>query len=124
MSYRPRDRLAEEGIGHATSTDGIHWTEQPPVIGRGEPGSWDDAAIYTGSAIEVAGKYYMLYIGLTNADHLQRVGLLTSDDMFRWERFAGDPVIEPDPRWYENPQAPAPDGRVEFSETSRQTLDL
>jgi beta-fructofuranosidase len=96
-----RDAHPEEGIGHATSTDGTHWTEQPRVIGRGESGSWDDAAIYTGSAIEVGGQYYMLYTGLTNADHLQRIGLLTSDDMFHWERFAGNPVIEPDARWYE-----------------------
>jgi beta-fructofuranosidase len=97
----PRDRFAEEGIGHATSTDGIQWTEQDRVIGRGEPGSWDDAAIYTGSAIEVGGKYYMLYTGLTNADHCQRIGLLTSDDMMSWERFESNPVIEPDARWYE-----------------------
>ncbi|MGD9495993.1 MAG: hypothetical protein AB7Y46_06765 [Armatimonadota bacterium] len=96
-----RDAFAEEGIGHATSTDGIHWVEQGRVIGRGEPGAWDDAAIFTGSAIEVGGRYYMLYTGLTRADRCQRIGLLTSDDLHHWERFEGNPVLEPDPRWYE-----------------------
>ena len=96
-----RDEFAEEGVGHATSTDGIHWTEQGRVIGRSEPGAWDDAAIFTGSAIEVGGRSYMLYTGLTRADRCQRIGLLTSDDLRHWRRFEGNPVLEPDPRWYE-----------------------
>lgn len=96
-----RDKFAEEGIGHATSTDGIHWVEQERVIGRGPAGAWDDAAIFTGSAIEVGGRYYMLYTGLTHADKCQRIGLLTSDDLYHWRRHPGNPVLEPDPRWYE-----------------------
>ncbi len=96
-----RDEFAEEGIGHATSTDGIHWVEQERVIGRGAAGEWDDAAIFTGSAIEVGGRYYMLYTGLTRADKCQRIGLLTSDDLYHWRRHPANPVLEPDPRWYE-----------------------
>jgi len=97
----PHDDHPEVGMGHAISTDGIHWAEQERVIGRGEPGSWDDAAIYTGSAIERDGRYLMLYTGLTRADRCQRIGLLTSGDLHHWERFEGNPVLEPDPRWYE-----------------------
>jgi len=96
-----RHGFRNEGIGHATSTDGLHWTEQEPIMYRGGPGAFDEAAIYTGSAIERGGRYYTLYTGLGAADHLQRSGLLVSDDLWHWERVSEDPVLKPDARWYE-----------------------
>ncbi len=90
-----------EGIGHATSTDGLRWTEQEPIMYRGGRGAFDEAAIYTGSAIARGGRYYTLYTGLGTADHLQRSGLLVSDDLFHWQRVSEGPVMEPDGRWYE-----------------------
>ncbi|MGC9318638.1 MAG: hypothetical protein ACP5KN_11475, partial [Armatimonadota bacterium] len=108
----PHDEHAEAGIGHATSTDGVHWTERSRVIGRGEPGAFDDAAILGGSALTVGGRHYMLYTGLSRADRVQRTGLLTSGDRVHWERFAGEPVLEPDARWYETAADVGPDGSV------------
>lgn len=101
LADEPVGRFREVGIGHATSTDGVRWTEQGRIIGRGEPGAFDDAAMFTGSALQVRGRYFMLYTGLTDADRVQRIGVLTSDDLVSWRRFEGNPVLEPHPRWYE-----------------------
>lgn len=90
-----------EGIGHATSRDGLRWTEQEPILYRGGPGAFDEAAIYTGSALERDGHYYMLYTGLGAGDRLQRSGLLVCDDLWHWQRVTEGPVMEPDARWYE-----------------------
>ena len=89
------------GIGHATSADGIRWAEHEPIMLRGAPGAFDDAAIYTGSGITIEGRHYILYTGIHSGDHTQRSGLLTSDDLHHWQRHEGNPVMEPDPRWYE-----------------------
>ncbi|MEA3402052.1 MAG: hypothetical protein U9R79_12520 [Armatimonadota bacterium] len=114
LEQPPHDERAEVGIGHATSTDGVHWSERGRVIGRGEPGAFDDAAILAGSAVTVGGRYYMLYTGLSRADSVQRTGVLTSGDMVHWERFAEVPVLEPDERWYETAPDVGPDEWVSW----------
>lgn len=105
----PVGEFREVGIGHATSTDGVHWTEQGRILSRGQPGAFDDAALFTGSAITVGGRHYMLYTGLTSNDRVQRTGLLISEDMYTWRRHEANPVLEPDARWYETAADVGPD---------------
>jgi beta-fructofuranosidase len=90
-------------VGHAVSADLTNWQILPDALGPGAPGSWDDLAIWTGSAIQHDGCFYMLYTGV-NRDELgliERIGLAFSVDLKHWVKHRSNPVIEADPRWYE-----------------------
>lgn len=78
-------RLAQ--VGHATSTDLIHWTDQGPVIVP-VPGSWVQA-LATGSVAPFGGKWYMVFT--INAGQ-PGVGLAVSDDLMTWELVGEGPV--------------------------------
>ncbi len=90
-------------VGHAVSTDLTHWRVLPDALHPGEPGAWDDVAIWTGSVLAHEGRWYMLYTGTGNADEglVQRIGLAVSDDLVSWSKHPANPVIEADARWYE-----------------------
>jgi len=83
--------------GHATSTDLVHWTEQPVALTRDELGD-----IFSGSAVIDsrntagfgAGAMVALY---TSADGKQQQSLAYSTDGGKnFTRFAGNPVIKND----------------------------
>jgi len=99
----PALRHRHASIGHAVSDDLVAWTVLPDALSRGEPGRWDDVATWTGSVIESGGTWFMLYTGLSSESEglIQRIGLATSTDLNRWERYGESPLIEADPRWYE-----------------------
>lgn len=90
-------------IGHAVSADLRSWRVLPDALHPGPPGSWDDLATWTGSTIGHRGRWYMLYTGVSRAEQglVQRIGLAESDDLVHWHKHPGNPVIEADPRWYE-----------------------
>lgn len=48
-------------VWHATSKDSITWEEQGPAIQAGEPGQYDDRAVFTPEVLEHQGKYYLVY---------------------------------------------------------------
>jgi beta-fructofuranosidase len=45
----------------------------------------------------------MLYTGINRSENglIQRIGLAVSDDLVRWEKHPGNPVLEADARWYD-----------------------
>lgn len=90
-------------VGHAVSADLRSWHVLPDALHPGPPGSWDDLAIWTGSTIGHDGRWYMLYTGVGRAEQglVQRIGLAESDDLVHWRKHPANPVIEADPRWYE-----------------------
>jgi hypothetical protein len=100
----------ERNLGHATSTDLIHWTEQPPAFGPDPANPKDDCQPWTGSAIWHEGKGYLYYTMRGSADQcrIQQIGLATSRDGNRWERYPGNPIVVPDPRWYATAERPVP----------------
>jgi beta-fructofuranosidase len=100
---QPALRHHNATIGHAVSSDAREWHVLPDAIRPGAEGSWDDLATWTGSAIGHQGRWYMLYTGVKRAEQglVQRIGLAVSDDLISWEKHAGNPVLEADPRWYE-----------------------
>jgi beta-fructofuranosidase len=99
----PEQRHWIATVGHAVSPDLIHWTERPPALTPGQPGSWDDRAIWTGSVVECEDRYYWFYTAINQREHVQRIGIATSDDpeLVHWERHPNNPLVEADPRWYE-----------------------
>ncbi len=100
----PHRRHQRASIGHAVSTDLRSWrlVADAPVPADGP--SWDDLATWTGSVLRGPDRrWYMFYTGVSRAEHglVQRIGLATSDDLLTWRRWGTQPLVEPEPRWYE-----------------------
>lgn len=48
-------------IGHATSTDGIHWKPQGDALTKGPKDAWDSFGVLTPYVMAYKGKYYLYY---------------------------------------------------------------
>lgn len=87
------------GIGLATSTDGISWTKHPkPVL------SYDAAGEYSltaNSVIKVDDSYYMYYCYYSFKKNAYMVGLAISKDGTSWTRYSGNPVLVSSQSWEE-----------------------
>ncbi len=109
----PRDlpKPPYEEMAHATSTDLLNWQASELLLPPGEPGSWDDRAVWTSGYVFYNGRYYTLYTGLCDGEggRIQRLGLATSADLKSWERHPANPVLEADPRYYESDPDDSPD---------------
>jgi beta-fructofuranosidase len=101
--HDPNLRHGLATVGHAVSHDLRHWVHRGNVLEAGQPGSWDDRAIWTGSVTIRDGLAYMFYTGLSKAElaPVQRIGLAVSTDLTHWQRYPGNPLLEVDTRWYE-----------------------
>lgn len=93
-------------IGHATSTDLVHWTNHGQIFDAGAPGTFDGSATWTGSVVRGPdGMWRMFYTGSrflspdSNAN-IETIGLATSPDLFAWTKQPG-PVCAADPQLYE-----------------------
>jgi len=115
LAGRSKRTAAEaDHIGHATSRDLIHWTEQPLTVGPGEKGGMEDMQPWTGCAVVKDGVFHLFYTMRSSRDDArnQHIGLATSRDLVNWQRHPGNPVITPDPRWYVHEGKPEPDNKV------------
>jgi beta-fructofuranosidase len=88
-------------IGHATSTDLVHWDLLPDALTPAPVPAWDDYTTWTGSVTAHDGVWHLLYTGSCRGDDglVQRIGLATSTDLVHWDRHKG-PVLEAADRWY------------------------
>jgi beta-fructofuranosidase len=100
----------EGTVGHAVSSDLINWKELPTALYKGETGSYDDGSIATGCTIKHDGKWYLYYSSnhRENGRTLSGMCLATSFDGITWEKYADNPVITPDPRWYHSKDSVPP----------------
>jgi beta-fructofuranosidase len=100
----PELRHWHTSIGHAVSVDLTRWEILPDALApsNGE-GAWDNYTTWTGSVLQNAGAWYMLYTGTNRTEKglVQRIGLAISDDLMNWQRYPGNPIIIADPQWYE-----------------------
>lgn len=80
-------------IGHATTTDFIHWQTESPVV---PAGSWD-ARVWAPFVFKKDANWYMYYTGV-NATAAQQSGLAFSGNLNHWFKL-GTPVYHPDPSW-------------------------
>jgi beta-fructofuranosidase len=87
-------------IGHATSSDLVNWTIHDLVLQKGAPGSYDGNCPATGSVIRFQDRYWLAYTGNWNGP-VPTAALAVSDDLYRWEKCAWNPVTQIDPRYYE-----------------------
>ena len=80
-------------IGHATTTDFVHWTLQPPVL---TTGSWDNV-LWAPCLINIGNAWAMYYTGV-NSFGAQQSGVAFSNDIYHWIKYS-DPVYHPDTSW-------------------------
>jgi beta-fructofuranosidase len=100
----PDRRHHRASIGHAISNDLRSWRLVADALVPADGPSWDDLAIWTGSTMRGPdNRWYCFYTGVSLAEQglVQRIGLATSDDLLVWHRWGTDPLLEPDPQWYE-----------------------
>lgn len=76
MVYCGSDRFSDypAHAGLATSTDLVHWRkyEGNPIFSRGEPGDWDEGAIWFPTVEKIGGKYHLWYEGYGGGDSLTK----------------------------------------------------
>jgi beta-fructofuranosidase len=99
----PEQRHWHVSVGHAVSADLRHWRLLPDALAPAPAGAWDDYTTWTGSVLRHDGRWWMFYTGTSHRERgkVQRVGLATSGDLVSWRRYGSEPLIEADPRWYE-----------------------
>ena len=103
--------LSGGGVGHAISSDLIHWDEQPMALHKGPPGSYDEEDLWTGCTVEHGGTIYLYYCNnrIENGRKRQGMSLATSKDGGRlFTKYAGNPLFEPDPKQYFTINDPVP----------------
>lgn len=81
-------------IGHATSTDLIHWTAEQGVLSV-QPGTWDERAMWAPQVVKLSTGWVMYYTGV-NVPASQQAGIAVSTDLYNWSKLP-DPVYHPDP---------------------------
>ncbi|MFQ5598983.1 MAG: family 43 glycosylhydrolase [Candidatus Krumholzibacteriia bacterium] len=86
-----------KALGHATTTDLVHWTYHPDVIPV-VPETWEESFIWAPHVVQSNGVWYMFYTGV-NRFYAQATGLAISVDLFTWVKSGTNPVYTPDPGW-------------------------
>ncbi len=86
-------------IGHAISTDLVHWELDPPVL-QVVPGTWDGSAVWAPQVIEIPGGTFLMYYTGVNDVMSQQTGLAFSSDLYNWTKLLW-PIYHPDPTWTE-----------------------
>lgn len=81
-------------IAHATSPDGIHWTNYGPAISPSPVGSWMDKGPTSPTVLYENGIYKMWFEGASTTQYHTGIGYATSTDGKVWAVNA-QPIISP-----------------------------
>jgi beta-fructofuranosidase len=85
---------------HTVSRDLVHWKTLPIALSP-TPGGPDAYGCWTGCVVGEGGKFDILYTAIPSLNPLKQVqSLATSDDLIRWEKYAGNPVIADAPEGF------------------------
>lgn len=82
--------------GHWTSTDLVHWQDEPVAMAPDQP--FDDYGCFSGTSIEKDGKFYLMYTGVQTAPeegrHYQQQCIAESADGIHFDKWETNPVID------------------------------
>jgi beta-fructofuranosidase len=93
---------ARVSTAYLQSDDLVNWKVMPDAFGPGAHGDCDGDGIWTGSVIEHDGVFHFFYTGYNRQSASpQTICKATSTDMKTWDKSGGNPLISPDPQWYE-----------------------
>ena len=108
----PQARHHRASIGHAVSSDLVHWERVVDALVHSDPPAFDELATWTGSVVRHPdGRWFMFYTGARLNDvgaNVQSIGYAVSSDLHVWDKAPG-PVLEADGQWYER-YSPPPEG--------------
>jgi beta-fructofuranosidase len=97
-------------LGHAISRNLLDWETLPALLAPDLANPHDDLQAWTGSAVWHEGQAHLFYTmrGSATQGREQKIGVAHSCDLIHWERYAGNPVLTPDPLWYATRDNPVP----------------
>ena len=81
---------ALNGIGYATSTDGINWTHRQTLFTTNDPVTWRNKSVWMPSVVKTGNNYEIFFLGSNNSD-------ISSSDWIQWKlgRAILTPVADP-----------------------------
>jgi predicted GH43/DUF377 family glycosyl hydrolase len=94
LYYLGQDRAAQQRLGVARSTDGLHWEKlrANPILELGGESAFDEAGLGEPAVWQSHGFYWMLYTG-RDVKEYRRLGMARSTDGVHWTKlptvFAG-----------------------------------
>ncbi len=94
MVYLGTNVNGTNGIGLATSPDGLQWIKYPkPILTRSPVvGQWDNGSVIPGN-IFWDGSEYVLYYEGSNPGSGRAFGYATSPDTIHWTKYPANPVM-------------------------------
>jgi hypothetical protein len=95
MWYAGSDDISgTNGIGYATSDNGIDWTKyENQVIWRGPAGSWNERSLTNPTVIKEESVYRMWLRGKDYGTLIRSIGYFYSIDGVNWTQYKGNPII-------------------------------
>lgn len=80
--------------GHAASPDLVHWVDWPIALAP-TPGSYDEAGVYSGCAVDDNGVPTVIYTGTTGPLNTTQVQCLATshDGLLTWQKHPRNPVL-------------------------------
>ncbi len=100
----PDGRHTRTSVGHAVSRDLFNWKICDDAMEPSEDDAFDDLATWTGSVVKGPDAlWYMFYTGISYREGglVQRIGLATSKDLYKWEKRKDFQPLAADSRLYE-----------------------
>jgi len=97
MWYSAGEQYEPDGIGYATSPDGLTWTKRAdnPVFKADANNAWEQHKVTGCQVIKQGDWHWMFYIGFRDVDHAQ-IGIARSKDgITRWQRHPANPIVRP-----------------------------
>ncbi len=92
-------------VWHATSPDGIAWTEVGEAIPKGPNGAFDEHGVFTPTTLVAEGKYWLYYTAVPEPFTNDNAGpnatptaigvAWATDPNGPWTKFEGNPVLRP-----------------------------
>lgn len=100
--YRMWYSVVNGMIAHASSVDGVHWTDHVTVLTRVPGSAWQDSRVSRPRVIKKDGLYHMWYIGhiyeYNDEVGCSSIGYGTSMDGIHWDTLP-EPVMTPEFPW-------------------------